>query len=117
MKNSLWNEKIHHETYRRGLRDGIRQAAAVAADYDRLSLHDYLVSECILWKLNVMKGKPHRNKAVRPGKSTVVWCCGEFDRAMEVYWKNIKRAPDNPTGAVFETLKSFERDRGLSRAR
>lgn len=41
--------------------NGIRLAASVASDYDRLSLHPYLVSECILGKLNVIKGKPKKN--------------------------------------------------------
>jgi hypothetical protein len=44
--------------------NGIRLAASVASDYDRLSLHPYLVSECILGKLNVIKGKPKKNAAM-----------------------------------------------------
>lgn len=40
---------------------GIKLAAEVARDYDRLSLHGYLVSECILGKLNVLKRGPRRN--------------------------------------------------------
>lgn len=44
---------------------GVRCAAAVAADYDKLSSHPYLVSDCILGKLNVLKGKPRRNSAVK----------------------------------------------------
>lgn len=101
-------EKIKAFAYR-ARQDGICQAAAVAADYDRLSSHDYLVSECILGKLNIMKRKPRRNKAVRPYRSGV--SCGELDRAMAAYWKNIMRVPSNPPRAVLEALKSFERDR------
>lgn len=41
--------------------DGIQMAAEVAADYDKLSDHPYLVSQCILGKLNVLRGKPERN--------------------------------------------------------
>jgi hypothetical protein len=41
--------------------DGIKMAADIAGDYDHLSLHDYLVSECILGKLNVLRRKPQKN--------------------------------------------------------
>lgn len=40
---------------------GIKLAAEVAKDYDKMSYHGYLVSECILGKLNVLKGRPRRN--------------------------------------------------------
>ena len=40
---------------------GIRLAASVASDYDRTNSHPYLVSDCILGKLNVLKRKPRRN--------------------------------------------------------
>lgn len=43
--------------------NGIRMAAEVASDYDKYSSHPYLVSECILGKLNVMPGKPSKNPA------------------------------------------------------
>jgi hypothetical protein len=46
---------------RRGQIEGIRLAADVASDYDRTNSHPYLVSDCILGKLNVLKGKPRRN--------------------------------------------------------
>ena len=45
------------------LRYGIFLAAEVAADYDNLSSHDHLVSECILGKLNVLKRRPKKNPA------------------------------------------------------
>ena len=41
--------------------NGIRLAASVAADYDKYNSHPYLVSDCILGKLNVLKGKPRKN--------------------------------------------------------
>lgn len=41
---------------------GIELAASVAAEYDALSNHPYLVSECILGKLNVLSGKPRKNE-------------------------------------------------------
>lgn len=44
-------------------RYGIQIAAEVAADYDRLSTHTNLVSECILGKLNVLKRRPKKNPA------------------------------------------------------
>ena len=44
-------------------RYGIQIAAEVAKDYDKYSYHDHLVSECILGKLNVLKGRPKRNPA------------------------------------------------------
>jgi len=39
---------------------GIRLAAEVARDYDHMSYHGYLVSECILGKLNAQKWRPHQ---------------------------------------------------------
>lgn len=42
---------------------GIKLAASVAGDYDKLSSHGYLVSECILGKLNVLKRAPKKNQA------------------------------------------------------
>jgi hypothetical protein len=42
-------------------RYGIWIAAEVASDYDKTNSHPYLVSECILGKLNVLKGKPRKN--------------------------------------------------------
>lgn len=41
---------------------GIWLAAEVASDYDKTNSHPYLVSDCILGKLNVLKGKPRKNK-------------------------------------------------------
>ena len=46
---------------RRSWRSGAEAAAAVAADYDRLSSHDHLVSDCILGKLNIRRRRPRRN--------------------------------------------------------
>jgi hypothetical protein len=52
---------------RKDIRDakvsGIKLAAEVARDYDKMSYHDCLVSECILGKLNVLKGRPRKNPA------------------------------------------------------
>lgn len=44
---------------------GIRLAASVASDYDKANTHPYLVSDCILCKLNVRKGGPRKNPGVR----------------------------------------------------
>ena len=52
---------------RKDIRDakvsGIILAAEVARDYDKMSYHDCLVSECILGKLNVLKRRPRKNPA------------------------------------------------------
>ncbi len=40
---------------------GIQLAASVAADYDASSVHSHLVSDCILGKLNLLKGAPRKN--------------------------------------------------------
>jgi hypothetical protein len=52
---------------RKDIRDakvsGIKLAAEVARDYDKMSYHGHLVSECILGKLNVLRGRPRRNPA------------------------------------------------------
>lgn len=53
----VWNERNGKEQ----VIYGIQLAASVAKDYDYLSYHGYLVSECILGKLNVLKGKPRKN--------------------------------------------------------
>lgn len=42
---------------------GVRMAAEIASEYDHSSSHPYLVSECILGKLNVLKRKPRKNEA------------------------------------------------------
>lgn len=53
-------------TYEEGRRDGYRQgieaAASFVEQFDQLVNHDYLLSECILSKFNIMPGRPHRNK-------------------------------------------------------
>lgn len=46
---------------RAAFRYGIQLAADVAKDYDKYSTHSHLVSECILGKLNVLKGRPKKN--------------------------------------------------------
>lgn len=53
--------KIETAGERAAFEYGIRLAASVAADYDKLSMHSHLVSECILGKLNLLKGKPAVN--------------------------------------------------------
>ena len=40
---------------------GIKLAADVAGDYNHTSSHPYLISDCILGKLNVLKGQPRKN--------------------------------------------------------
>jgi len=44
-------------------RRGVEAAAGVAADYDSASTHAYLVSDCILCKLNMTRRlRPRKNK-------------------------------------------------------
>jgi len=50
---------VDHQSFRYG----IQLASEVAADYDKYSYHDHLVSECILGKLNVLKRRPKKNPA------------------------------------------------------
>jgi hypothetical protein len=44
---------------------GLRIAAAVASDYDRTNSHPFLVSDCILGKLNLLRGRPRKNEKSR----------------------------------------------------
>jgi hypothetical protein len=44
---------------------GIWMATEVMKDYDRYSSHPYLVSECVLGKLNLLKRKPKKNRVVK----------------------------------------------------
>lgn len=59
---------------------GIRLAADVAKDYDKLSYHGYLVSECILGKLNVLKGNPRKN----PAAKRISEALDRLDRGLDV---------------------------------
>lgn len=54
---------------RKAWKAGVRAAAGVAADYDYLSSHVYLVSDCILGKLNVgSRSRPRKNRRRADGK-------------------------------------------------
>lgn len=46
-------------------RYGVELAVEVASVYDKYSTHPFLVSECILGKLNLLKGRPKKNRAAR----------------------------------------------------
>lgn len=63
MRPKIKRPFIETPAERAAFRYGIQLAAEVAADYDKYSVHPYLVSECILGKLNVMKGSPGKNPA------------------------------------------------------
>jgi len=52
---------IETPSEKEAFRYGIELAASVASDYDKYSYHSHLVSECILGKLGVTKGRPHKN--------------------------------------------------------
>ena len=65
MRNRI---KVDQAAFRRGA----EAAALVAADYDRLSCHDHLVSDCILAKLNIRRRRPRRN----PDKYKNSWLNG-----------------------------------------
>ena len=43
-------------------RYGILVAAELASTYDGSSLHPYKLGDCILGKLNLLKGKPRKNE-------------------------------------------------------
>ena len=70
------------DLYRKAMRHGIRLAAEVATDYDKYSYHDYLVSECILGKLNVLKRRPRKNRAAAKILGASVMLVGLTDRAI-----------------------------------
>jgi hypothetical protein len=53
---------VNYSTYSEGYRKGIEAAASFVEQFDKYVNHDYLLSECILSKFNVMKGKPRKNK-------------------------------------------------------
>lgn len=55
--------KLVARAVREAQANGIRMAAAVASDYDKYNSHSHLVSDCILWKLNVLKGRLRKNPA------------------------------------------------------
>jgi hypothetical protein len=75
-----WCKKVERRAFGRG----IEAAAAVATDYDRLSCHDHLVSDCILAKLNVRKRRPRRN----PSKFKNSWLNGYGFALSEVARQN-----------------------------
>lgn len=87
---------------------GIQLAADVAKDYDKYSYHTHLVSECILGKLNVMKGKPHPNPWARKIKgaldrldrkvdalegTTLLMAGGVEVRVLDMCWRNQRPLP------------------------
>lgn len=47
--------------FKKGYRRGIEAAASFVEQFDKYVNHDYLLSECILSKFNIMKGKPRKN--------------------------------------------------------
>lgn len=57
--------RLLRKELRGALTKGIRMGADVASAYDLSSSHPYRVSDCILGKLNVRRGKPRRNPAAR----------------------------------------------------
>ena len=58
MKQAL--ERGRSLGFRDGVRHGIEQAVVAARDYDKVSTHPYLVSECILQQCTG-KGTPSRS--------------------------------------------------------
>lgn len=48
--------------FNEGYRKGIEAAAAFVSSFDSCVNHDWLLSECILSKFNIMSGRPRRNK-------------------------------------------------------
>jgi hypothetical protein len=68
-----------------GIKTGIRMAASVASEYDGLSLHPNLVSDCILWKLNLFKKKPRRNEVHYNMKKTLHRISSVLERLVNEY--------------------------------
>lgn len=58
---------------------GVMLAAEVASGYDKTNSHPYLVSDCILGKLNLLKGKPRKN----PDAETVAAVLTRIERKLE----------------------------------
>lgn len=46
---------------RKAKKDGMRLAAVATSHYDALSSHGYLVSDCVLWKLDLLAEHPRKN--------------------------------------------------------
>lgn len=74
---------------------GIRMAAEIASDYDNYSLHDYLMGECILAKLNVLCRRPRKNKYAVLQKKALQACKEYFlmtqEKSQET-WKTRDKA-------------------------
>jgi hypothetical protein len=71
---------IESPSERAAFQYGIQLAAEVAADYDKYSSHSHLVSECILGKLNVLKGSPGKNPAAESVETIVARIEQKLDR-------------------------------------
>lgn len=54
-------EQIQHAR-RVGFEQGVIAAAALADEYNRSTIHDHRLGDCILGRLNMRKGKPRKNK-------------------------------------------------------
>lgn len=65
LTTAQWKRAVQviSEALNREFIKGVKIAADVASDYDKYSTHGFLVSDCILGKLNVKKGKIRKNKA------------------------------------------------------
>lgn len=51
----------YDDGFKQGYRKGIEAAASFVEQFDKYVNHDYLLSECILSKFNIMKGRPRKN--------------------------------------------------------
>lgn len=58
---------------------GVMIAAEVASDYDKTNSHPCLVSDCILAKLNLWKGRPRKN----PDAETVAAVLARIERRLQ----------------------------------
>lgn len=62
-----WRDILGKDAIRKARNEGIRLASSVVADYDRTNSHPYMVSDCILGKLNLLP-----KEALRKNKDPLV---------------------------------------------
>jgi hypothetical protein len=53
---------VRKSYYDEGWKDGVRDAAAFADEYNRSTTHPFRLGDCIAGKFNVRKGNPRKNK-------------------------------------------------------
>lgn len=82
---------------------GVRDAAVIADDYNSSTIHRYRLGDCILAKLNVIKGEPRKNK-----NPTRTYQAGEVC-GMALALAEINRKHDQPS-----IVREVAREAGLT---